>query len=727
MSENNKPTENNKKLGLETFYYDNSIVRMFLIATTIFGIVGMLVGLLVSIQFVLPEANFGLPYTTFGRIRPLHTNAVVFAFIGNGIFAGVYYSLQRLCKARMYSDLLGKIHFWGWQLIILSAVITLPLGYTTGKEYAELEWPIDIAIALIWIVFGINMFMTILKRRERHLYVAIWFYIATFITVAMLHVVNSFELPIGLLKSYSWYAGVQDALVQWWYGHNAVAFFLTTPYLGLMYYFVPKISNRPIYSYRLSIIHFWALIFIYIWAGPHHLLYTALPDWVQSLGVVFSIMLIAPSWGGMLNGLLTLRGVWDKVREDAILKFMVVAITCYGMATFEGPLLSLKNVNAIGHFTDWIIAHVHVGGLGWNGFLTFAMLYYLIPILYNTQLYSKKLANVHFWIGTLGIVFYAVPMYWAGFTQSLMWQQFNPEGTLVYPNFLETVTQIMPMYVLRAFGGLLYLTGALVMVYNLVKTAYSGSFIKQTKTQAMPLLKDYKPIATAHWHRKIFEWKPVRLLIWTLIAVAIGGIIEFIPTFLVESNLPTISTVKPYTPLELNGRDIYIREGCHTCHSQMIRPFRSEVYRYDPNDLEYSKAGEYVYDHPFQWGSKRTGPDLHRIGKKYPDSWHFYHMLDPGSISPGSIMPPYPWLYIQDWDKANVSKKIVAMQTLGVPYEKGYDQIALQDAEKQAKDIANGLENDGLKIGSDKEIIALIAYLQRLGTDIKNIQKESKE
>ena len=727
MSENNKPTENNKKLGLETFYYDNSIVRMFLIATTIFGIVGMLVGLLVSIQFVLPEANFGLPYTTFGRIRPLHTNAVVFAFIGNGIFAGVYYSLQRLCKARMYSDLLGKIHFWGWQLIILSAVITLPLGYTTGKEYAELEWPIDIAIALIWIVFGINMFMTILKRRERHLYVAIWFYIATFITVAMLHVVNSFELPIGLLKSYSWYAGVQDALVQWWYGHNAVAFFLTTPYLGLMYYFVPKISNRPIYSYRLSIIHFWALIFIYIWAGPHHLLYTALPDWVQSLGVVFSIMLIAPSWGGMLNGLLTLRGVWDKVREDAILKFMVVAITCYGMATFEGPLLSLKNVNAIGHFTDWIIAHVHVGGLGWNGFLTFAMLYYLIPRLYDTQLYSKKLANVHFWIGTLGIVFYAVPMYWAGFTQSLMWQQFNPEGTLVYPNFLETVTQIMPMYVLRAFGGLLYLIGALVMVYNLVKTAYSGSFIKQTKTQAMPLLKDYKPIATAHWHRKIFEWKPVRLLIWTLIAVAIGGIIEFIPTFLVESNLPTISTVKPYTPLELNGRDIYIREGCHTCHSQMIRPFRSEVYRYDPNDLEYSKAGEYVYDHPFQWGSKRTGPDLHRIGKKYPDSWHFYHMLDPGSISPGSIMPPYPWLYIQDWDKANVPKKIVAMQTLGVPYEKGYDQIALQDAEKQAKDIANGLENDGLKIGSDKEIIALIAYLQRLGTDIKNIQKESKE
>ncbi|MFK7953397.1 MAG: cbb3-type cytochrome c oxidase subunit I, partial [Ekhidna sp.] len=390
--------------GMDTFYYDNTTVRNFLIATTVFGVIGMSVGLLVACQFVWPEANFGLQYTTFGRVRPLHTNAVIFAFVGNGIFAGVYYSLQRLCKARMFSDLLSKIHFWGWQTIILAAAITLPLGMTSGKEYAELEWPIDIAITLIWIVFGINMFMTIIKRRERHLYVAIWFFIATFVTVAMLHLVNSFELPISFTKSYSWYAGVQDALVQWWYGHNAVAFFLTTPYLGLMYYFIPKASGRPIYSYRLSIIHFWALIFIYIWAGPHHLLYNTLPDWAQSLGVVFSIMLIAPSWGGMLNGLLTLRGAWDKVREDVILKFMVVAVTCYGMATFEGPMLSLKNVNAIGHFTDWIVAHVHVGGLGWNGFLTFAMLYYMIPRLYGTKLHSQKLANAHFWIGTMGIL-----------------------------------------------------------------------------------------------------------------------------------------------------------------------------------------------------------------------------------------------------------------------------------------------------------------------------------
>ena len=705
--------------GLDTFYYDNSTVRMFLIAATIFGVVGMSVGLLVACQFFWPDLNFGIQYTTFGRIRPLHTNAVIFAFVGNGIFAGVYYSLQRLCKTRMFSDLLSKIHFWGWQLIILSAAITLPLGITTSKEYAELEWPIDIAIALIWVVFGVNMFATILKRRERHLYVAIWFYIATFVTVAMLHIVNSFELPVTLFKSYSWYAGVQDALVQWWYGHNAVAFFLTTPYLGLMYYFIPKAANRPVYSYRLSIVHFWALIFIYIWAGPHHLLYNSLPNWAQSLGTVFSVMLIAPSWGGMLNGLLTLRGAWDRVREDPILKFMVVAVTAYGMSTFEGPMLSLKNFNAVAHFTDWIVAHVHVGGLGWNGFLTFAMLYYLIPRLYGTQLFSKKLANIHFWIGTMGIIFYALPMYWAGFVQSLMWKQFAPEGTLVYSNFLETVTQILPMYMLRAFGGALYLSGALVMIYNLVKTAQSGSFIKETMAQAAPLAKDYKPASSEHWHRRIFEWRPVNLLVWSLVAVAIGGIIEIVPTFLVKSNVPTIASVKPYTPLELNGRDIYVREGCYTCHSQMIRPFRSETERYG----EYAKAGEFIYDHPFQWGSKRTGPDLLRVGGKYPHSWHYYHMLDPTSMSPGSIMPRYPWLFEQNWDKELTPAKIEAMQTLGVPYEEGFAEVSVADAEKQAAEIVAELETQGVKVVPEKEIVALIAYLQRIGTDIKKVDE----
>jgi cytochrome c oxidase cbb3-type subunit I/II len=590
----------------------------------------------------------------------------------------------------------------------------LPLGITTGKEYAELEWPIDIAITLIWVVFGINMFGTILKRRERHLYVAIWFYIATFVTVAVLHIVNSFEFPVSFLKSYSFYAGVQDALVQWWYGHNAVAFFLTTPYLGLMYYFLPKAANRPVYSYRLSIIHFWALIFIYIWAGPHHLLYTALPDWAQSLGVVFSVMLIAPSWGGMINGLLTLRGAWDKVREDVVLKFMVVAITAYGMATFEGPMLSLKNVNAIGHFTDWIIAHVHIGGLGWNGFLTFGILYWLIPRLFKTELYSKKLANWHFWIGTLGIVIYAVPLYWAGFTQSFMWKEFTPEGMIKYPNFLETVTNLIPFYALRSLGGTLYLIGAVMMTYNLIKTIQAGSFVANEEAEAPALSAHEESHKGEYWHRWI-ERRPVQMLVLSLILILIGGIVEMVPTFLIKSNIPTISSVKPYTPLELEGRDIYIREGCYTCHSQMVRPFRSETARYG----EYSKAGEYVYDHPFQWGSKRTGPDLHRVGGKYPDSWHFNHFLDPTSMSPGSIMPTYPWLFEKPLNTSLTAKKISVMRSLGVPYPEGYEDKALEDLQKQSQQIVENLKKDKIEIMSDREVIALIAYMQRLGKDIK--------
>jgi len=698
----------------ETFRYDNTIVRKFAFATMAFGLIGMLVGLTAALQMVDPWFNFLTPWLTFGRIRPLHTNAVIFAFVGNGIFMGVYYSLQRLLKARMWSDALSNINFWGWQLIILSAVITLPMGLTSSKEYAELEWPIDIAITLIWVVFGLNMFMTILKRRERHLYVAIWFYIATFVTVAMLHIVNSFELPVSLFKSYSFYAGVQDALVQWWYGHNAVAFFLTTPYLGLMYYFIPKASGRPVYSYRLSIVHFWALIFIYVWAGPHHLLYSSLPEWAQNIGVVFSIMLLAPSWGGMLNGLLTLRGAWDRVRESAVLKFMVVAITAYGMSTFEGPMLSLKNVNAISHFTDWTVAHVHIGALGWNGFLTFGILYYLIPKMWKTKMYSDKLSNFHFWIGTLGILFYALPLYWAGFTQSLMWKEFTEEGFLAYPNFLETVTQIKPMYAARAFGGTLYITGVIVMIYNLIMTMKQGTFQKEEEASALPLTKDYEAHKGEGWHR-VIERRPVQMLVFSLVAVAIGGAIEIIPTMLIDSNIPTIASVKPYTPLELEGRDIYIREGCNNCHSQMIRPFRSETERYG----EYSKAGEFVYDHPHLWGSKRTGPDLHRIGAKYSDSWHYNHMMDPGSMSPGTIMPSYPWLFEDELNTELTPRKIRAMQTLGVPYPEGYDQIAIEELTYQAESIAKNLEKDGLQVLPNSEILALIAYLQRLGTDIK--------
>ncbi len=705
----------------EKFNYDNAIVRNFAYAVMVWGAVGMLVGLLIAAQIIIPSLNFNLQYSTFGRIRPLHTNAVIFAFVGNAIFMGLYYSLQRLCKARMFSDLLSKIHFWGWQLIIVLAAVTLPLGITTSKEYAELEWPIDILITVIWVVLAINMFGTIVKRRERHMYVAIWFYIATVVTVAVLHIFNSLELPISLTKSYPIYAGVQDALVQWWYGHNAVAFFLTTPYLGLMYYFLPKAAERPVYSYRLSIIHFWTLIFIYIWAGPHHLLYSALPDWAQSLGTVFSIMLIAPSWGGMINGLLTLRGAWDKVRDNVILKFMVVAVTAYGMATFEGPMLSLKNVNAIAHFTDWIIAHVHIGALGWNGFLTFGILYWLVPKLFRTELYSKKMANFHFWIGFVGILFYAIPMYWSGVTQALMWKQFTPEGVLLYPNFLETLLQIKTMHMIRITGGLFYYAGFVVMLVNLIKTIKQGSFIGEEAAEAPALEKNvtFEPIKGSIMKKhRLIERKPFRFTVLAVIVVLVGGLIEVIPTYLIKSNIPTIASVKPYTPLELQGRDIYIREACNSCHSQMVRPFRSETERYG----EYAKAGEFVYDHPFLWGSKRTGPDLLREGKKYPNLWHYLHMDDPTTVSPGSLMPRYSWLKEQILDVSNTEAKINAMRTLGVPYEQGYEKTANTDLQKQAEEIAADLQKQGIDVTSDREIIALIAYLQRLGTDIKNQQ-----
>jgi cytochrome c oxidase cbb3-type subunit I/II len=703
-------------MQVEKFYYDNRIVKNFAFATILWGGVGMLVGLWAALQLVFPQLNI-TQYGSFGRLRPLHTNAVIFAFVGNGIFMGVYYSLQRLCKARMFSDKLSNMHFWGWQLIIVAAAITLPLGLTQGAEYAELIWPIDLAITIIWVVFGWNMFGTIIKRREKHLYVAIWFYIATFVTVAVLHIVRSGQLPYSWLQSYSWYSGVQDALVQWWYGHNAVAFFLTTPYLGLMYYFLPKAANRPVYSYRLSIIHFWSLIFLYIWAGPHHLLYTALPNWAQSLGIVFSFMLIFPSWGGMINGLLTLRGAWDRVRDDVILKFMVVAVTAYGMATFEGPMLSLKSVSAISHYTDWIIAHVHVGALGWNGMLTFGVLYWLIPRIYKTQLYSKKLASNHFWLATLGILFYAIPMYWAGIQQSLMWKQFTEAGQLKY-TFLETVTYMKPFYAMRSLGGTLYLSGVFIMFYNIYKTVKAGKLVANEEAEAAPMVKEYVKHPGEHWHR-VIERKPIQFMILSLVVILIGGAIEMIPTFMIKSNVPTISSVKPYTPLELQGRDIYVREGCYTCHSQMIRPFRSETERYG----EYSKAGEFIYDKPFQWGSKRTGPDLAREGTgnlKKSDGWHFRHFREPSSMSEGSIMPTYPFLITQDIDTSLTAAKINAMRSLGVPYGKGYENQANTDLMIQANSIKAGLKTEGIEVPASREMIALIAYIQRLGKDISN-------
>ena len=763
---------------LEEFRYNDAIVRKFVFATLLWGVVSMLVGVILALQLALPIVVERMPdelflkkwltltyaseWLNFGRLRPVHTNAAIFAFVGNSMFAGVYYSTQRLCKARMWSDTLGNLHFWGWQLIIVSAALTLPFGITQSKEYAELEWPIDLAIAVVWVgFFGVNFFMTLIKRRERHMYVALWFYIATIVTVAMLHVFNNIWVPVGVyelvttgsmsganvLKSYPVYSGVQDAFMQWWYGHNAVAFFLTTPILGLMYYFLPKAADRPVFSYKLSIVHFWSLIFIYIWAGPHHLHYTALPEWASTLGMVFSLMLWMPSWGGMINGLLTLRGAWHKVTKDPVLKFFVAGVTFYGMATFEGPLLSIKLVNSLSHYTDWTIAHVHSGALGWNGFIAFAVLYWMAPRLFQTKgLYSVKLATFHFWIGTVGILLYIISMYWAGVAQGLMWRAFDETGQLKFPDFVETVTRLMPLYWIRVVGGVLFLTGTIIGAYNILMTwRMRPSVYEEPVHRAAPLSRvhaddhdvEFKARLTtnvaagraaervldAGWHRK-WERRPVKFTIWVFVAVATASLFEIIPTVIVpaystkwrEANIPTIASVQPYTPLEVVGRDIYIAEGCYNCHSQMIRPIYAETVRYG----EYSKPGEFIYDHPFQWGSRRIGPDLHREGGRQSHLWHYLHFEDPQQIVQNSVMPKYTHLLRQEIDFGKIRARIGSLALLGVPYGEAVlraDEMAME----QAMRIARELEDQGgppAEETATKKVIALIAYMQRLGTDL---------
>ena len=742
--------------AMEAFVYDDAIVRKFMLATIVWGLVATIVGLVLAIQMALPALNLGLPWLTFGRLRPLHTNAAIFAFAGNAIFAAIYYSTQRLCKARMFSDVLSGLHFWGWQLIIVAAALTLPLGVTQSKEYAELEWPIDLAIAVVWVgFFGVNFFGTLVRRRERHMYVALWFYIATIVTVALLHVFNNLWVPVGLvhwvrtgempsasllLKSYPVYAGVQDAFMQWWYGHNAVAFFLTTPFLGLMYYFMPKAANRPVFSYRLSIVHFWSLVFIYIWAGPHHLHYTALPAWASSLGMLFSLMLWMPSWGGGINGLLTLRGAWNKVTTDPVLKFFVVGITFYMMSTFEGPMLSVKSVNALSHYTDWTIAHVHSGALGWNGFMTFGMIYWLAPRLFRAELWSKRLATAHFWTGTVGILLYVISMYTAGITQGLMWRAFDETGRLAYPDFVETVARLVPFYWIRAVGGLLFIAGFVMLTVNVLMTWRARPGVYEDAVQHAPrLTRDYQDeppppprltnvIAAGHaidrfmrgaWHRR-WERLPLRFTVWVVIAVVVASLFEIVPTFLIRSNVPTIASVRPYTPLELAGRDVYVAEGCYNCHSQMIRPIFAETKRYG----EYSKPGEFVYDRPFQWGSRRIGPDLARVGGKQSHLWHLLHLENPRQLVPQSIMPRYPWLLEREIDFEGIQARVDAMAMLGVPYGDALRR-APEMAREQAARIADELVRQGGPEGMEtKQVVALIAYLQRLGTDISRDPEE---
>jgi cytochrome c oxidase cbb3-type subunit I/II len=698
--------------ALETFAYDDSITRKFVLATLFWAAVGILAGLFVAGELAYYQLNGGIPWITFGRLRPVHTNVMIFAFAMNAIFAAVYYSSQRLLKARMFSDALSRLHFWGWQFIIALGGVTLLLGLTSSKEYAELEWPLDILITIVWVIFGVNFFMTIVRRRERHLYVSLWFYIATIVTIALLHIVNNIELPVSWFKSYSVFGGMQDALVQWWYGHNAVGFVLTTPFLGIMYYFLPKAAGRPVYSYRLSVIHFWSLVFVYIWAGPHHLHYTSLPDWAQTLGMVFSLILWVPSWGGMLNGLLTLRGAWDKVREDPILKFLAVSVTFYGMSTFEGPMMAIKSINSLTHYTDYTIAHVHGGTLGWVGFMIFGALYFMIPRLWRRPLFSKNLANTHFWIATIGILLWIVPIWIAGIMQGLMWRGFDADGLLLYPNFIETTQKILPFYQLRLIGGILYGLGFVVMLYNLRKTMAGAKDLADETAQAPSLAVQAAPEAgpRIRWHY-LLTGQPLAFSILVIMAAAVGGMIEIGP-LLFPSTPPIYAAASPaYSPLELEGRDIFIRESCNACHSQQIRPMRDELLRYG----EYSKASDSQFDHPFLWGSRRIGPDLARVGGKYPDHWHYLHFQNPRATTPGSIMPPYPWLFKNNLDTTLTTAKLRAMRKLGVPYSESDIRNADGDRDEQAAEISARLEKEGYGGMKDKELVALIAYLQRLG------------
>jgi len=795
-----------------TITYDDRTVRYFMGASIFWGIVGMLVGVLAATQLSWWQMNGkflewitfgliqseGLAEITYGRIRPLHTNAVIFAFVGNMVFACVYYTTQRLCKARTACDLLTWIHFWGWQAIIVGAALTLPAGLTRGKEYAELIWPLNVAVVLMWVVFGVNFFWTLAKRNERSLYVSLWFYIATIVTVAMLYIVNHLSIPTSLLHSYPIFGGVQDGLVQWWYGHNAVAFFLTTPILGIMYYYVPKAAQRPVYSYRLSIIHFWALVFIYIWAGPHHLLNTALPKWLQLLGMLFSLMLWAPSWAGMLNGLLTLRGAWDKLRTDPVIKFLAVSVTFYGMATFEGPLLSIRAVNALSHYTDWTVGHVHSGALGWNGFMAAGVFYWMAPRLWGTKnLWSTNMANMHFWLGLVGILLYISAMWIAGIMQGLMLSQTNPDGATLKYEFVETLRAIQIPYIMRSFGGLLYLTGFVLCAINIWMTARMGKAVDATaevvvlernKVDTMPARQAFinDPVTygvlavvfmilwmllpphadkvalivmlvltakavlafkrdsktwASYFDRLIENYIPFTVLIF--IAVAIGGAVQIIPSFFVNraTNMEERLQVL-YTPLELAGRDIYVAEGCYNCHSQMIRTLVPDVLRYGPReDQGYSRLGESLYDHPYQWGSKRTGPDLARVGGGLvagsevmrnglrSNVWHFQHFIDPRQTSPGSNMPSYDFLFTRKADFRALPKKIQVQTQLGVPYPAMTADEIEQHARDHAMEIARSLVeaesflpsdpdlkgDDLLRTLAESQGVALIAYMQKLG------------
>lgn len=730
---------------LESFSYDDSIVRLFLLATVIWGLIASVVGLTVALLLVMPELTIS-KFVSFGRLRPLMTNLAVFGFAGNAVFAGVYYSTQRLCKSRLWNDSLGKLHFWGWQLVNVAAFSTLPLGITQSKTHAELEWPIDILIAVVWIgFFGVNFFMTLKRRRERYLYVSLWFFIATIIGFSFLHVVGNLAVPLSLFKSVPVYAGAQDALVQSWYSHGVIAYFLTMPFMGLMYYFLPKAADRPVFSYKLCIVHFWSFVFISIWAGPYQLNYSSIATWVSSLGLVFSLMLLMPSLAGLTNGLLTLRGAWRKVGSDPVLQFFVAGLVFYGLAVVERSLMSTKTISAVSQYTDRADAITQLGALGWIGFMVFGVLYWLLPKVFQTKLWSAKSASFHALIAAIGLLMYVVFACVAGMNQNSMWKEFNTDGYLANTDFIDVVTAIKPMRWLSLAGGLVYAGGIVMFAINVFKTWQSRPSQYETLTiETTPQSRDdVDETAVAQsridgvlnighkldvwqqamWHRA-WEERPLRFAVWTTFAVLLGSVFVLLPTFLIPANCPTIASVKPYTPLELAGRDIYIAEGCASCHSQQVRPLFAETERYG----NYSEAGEFAFDRPSLWGQRRIGPDLSREGGKRTGLWHFQHFKDPRAKTEGSVMPSFSHLLATKLDLDSLENRLNAEQQLGTPYDQELDQ-ADELAKVQARRIAWELaqiggpmtvaSSGGEEIRVDEtQAVALIAYIQRLGTDL---------
>ena len=737
---------------IDSFSYNDSIVRLFALATLFWGVIATLVGLVVALLLVMPELAIS-KFVSFGRLRPLLTNLAIFGFAGNAIFAGVYYSTQRLCKTRLYSDILGILHFWGWQLVNVAAVVTLPLGITQAKPYAELEWPIDIAIGVVWMgCFGVNFFMTLKQRRERNLYVSLWFYIASIVGFAILHVVGNLVVPLSLFKSVPVYAGVQDALLQAWYSHGVITYFLTMPFMGLMYYFLPKAADRPVFSYKLCIVHFWSFVFIGIWAGPYQLNYTSVATWVSSLGLVFSLMLLMPSWAGVVNGLSTLRGAWNRVGSEPVLKFFVAGLVFYGIAVFERSLLSTKTFSAASQYTDWPDASIQLGALGWIGFMVFGMLYWLLPKVFQTKLSSPSFASFHFWIATAGVLLYIVSAHVAGITQSSMWLEFNADGYLAHTDFIETVTSVQTIRWISLVGGLLYAGGIVMLAFNFFKTWQSRpNEYEASSGEAAPLSNDFseEPIAKsridgvlnvghkldvwqqATWHRA-WERRPMRFVVWTTIAIVVSSVFLLLPTFLIPANVPTIETVKPYTPLELAGRDIYIAEGCASCHSQQIRPLLADTERYGG----YSEAGEFVFDRPNLWGSRRIGPDLSREGGKRTGLWHLEHFSNPSAKTQGSVMPSFAHLTVTKLDYDSIQERIVLASQFGTPDQDlgPVDELAKVQARRIAWELAQlggpmtveSVGGEELRV-DETQTVALIAYIQRLGTDLLAAEETVEE